>query len=192
MALIIVAGQAKNVGKTALICNIISAFPDLKWTAVKVSNHHHATDNCEVLSEGSGWRILQQNLGADHGDTARFLKSGAVRALLVQTDNHSLKEACATLRHLISGTAAVIVESASAAEFLRHDLLLLFLDSEQSDFKSSATEQLDRADAFVIRDSAPGVGERADRSREKPVFRAFSNHLDPPLLHMLEAKIKSF
>jgi len=192
MALIIVGGQAKNVGKTTLICNIISVFPDLQWTAVKVSNHHHITENCEVLNEGPGWRILQQNRGADHSDTARFLKSGATRALLVQADNHSLEEACVSLMQAIPAETAVIVESASAAEFLKHDLLLLLLDSEQSDFKSSAAEQLDRADAFVIRDSDSGVGQGVHGSRGKPVLRAFPNQLDPALFRMLETRLGNF
>ena len=192
MTLIIVGGQAKNVGKTTLICNIISAFPDLKWTAVKVSNHQHATENCEVLTAGSGWRLLQQNPGADHSDTARFLKSGAARALLVQANDHSMEEACTSLMQVISAATAVTVESASAAEFLRHDLLLLLLNLEQSDFKSSASEQLDRADAFVVRDSDSGVGEGVHHSAAKLVFRAFPYHLDPALLRMLKAKLKGF
>ena len=191
MALIIVGGQAKNVGKTTLICNILSAFPDVKWTAVKVSNHRHATESCDLLGEASGWRILQQNLGADYGDTGRFLKSGAARALLVQTDDHSLKEACSLLLQEIAMADAVIVESASAAEFLRHDLLLLLLDSEKSDFKTSASEQLDRADAFVIRGADSGVGKGLHDGSAKPVFKAFPNHLDSALLRMLDARIKS-
>ena len=87
---------------------------------------------------------------------------------------------------------AVIVESASAAEFLRHDLLLLLLDAEQSDFKSSASELLDRADAFLIRDSDSRVGEGVHPSRGKPVLRAFPDSLDPALLRMLEARLRSF
>ena len=192
MAAIIVGGQAKNVGKTTFICNIISAFPDLKWTAAKVSNHPHVAENCEVLMKGSQWRILQQNPGADHNDTARFLKSGASRALLVQADNNSLEEACTSLMQEISATTAVIVESASAAEFLRYDLLFLLVDAGQVDFKNSAKEHLDRADALVIRDSDSRVGEPVYFSRGIPMFRAFPDHVDPALLRMLKAKLKSF
>lgn len=190
MALIIVGGQAKNVGKTTFICNIICAFPDLKWTAAKVSNHSHVAENCEVLMKGSQWRILQQNPGADHNDTARFLKSGASRALLVEADNNSLEEACTFLMQEISAAAAVIVESASAAEFVRYDLLFLLVDASQVDFKNSAKEQLDRADALVIRDSVSRVGQPVCSSTEIPMFRAFPDHLDPALLYMLKAKLK--
>lgn len=191
MALIIVGGQTKGVGKTTLICNILFAFPELRWTAVKVSNHRHAIESCELLADGSGWRILQQNRGADYGDTARFLKSGAARALLVQTDKDSLKEACSLLIQETAMADAVIVESASAAEFLRHDLLLLLLDSDKSDFKTTASEQLKRADAFVIRSTGSGVGESVHHQWEKPVFKAFPNHLDAALLRMLDARSKS-
>jgi molybdopterin-guanine dinucleotide biosynthesis protein len=190
MAVIVVAGQTKHVGKTTLICNIIAAFPALKWTAVKISSHQHATGKCVVLKERAGWRILLQNPTADHSDTARFLKSGADRALLLHTDNDSLKEACSWLAREISPATLVIVESASAAEFLRHDLLVLVLDAEQTDFKTSAQELLARADVFVLR--GPGSGSKGiAAASETPVFRAFPDRLDPALLHMLATKLTS-
>jgi len=190
MAVIVVGGQTKHVGKTTLICNIIAAFPALRWTAVKISSHQHATENCVVLKERAGWRILQQNRTADHSDTARFLESGADRALLLQTENYSLKEACSWLASEISPATVVIVESASAAEFLRHDLLLLVLSADQTDFKTSAEELLARADVFVRRGQGAGNKGIAGAS-ETPVFRAFRNRIDPALLRMLATKLPS-
>lgn len=189
MALIVVGGQTKNVGKTTLICNIIAAFPKVKWTAVKFSNHAHTPRHCEMRRGGTGWSIWQQSPTKDLNDTARFLESGADRSLLVQAENHSLMDACSSLLQEISPATDVIVESASAAEFLHPDLLLVLLDAAQGDFKESATQQLDHAHAFVIRKADSGVARRIDAAPEVPVFTAFPGQIDPGLVSLLEAKL---
>ncbi|HWY68035.1 MAG TPA: hypothetical protein VNX88_05190 [Terriglobales bacterium] len=191
MARIIVGGQTKDAGKTTLICNIIKAFPAAEWTAVKFSNHRHPAENCEVLTEGPGWIIWEQSATDDQTDAARFLHSGADRGLLVQADNRSLREVCSVLMKEISTTTAVIVESASAAEFLQHDLLLLLLDAAQNDFKESTRQQLGGADAFVLRNSDSRVEQGIEGVKEKPVFTAFLDYLDPGLLRLLAAKLGS-
>ncbi|PYX99953.1 MAG: hypothetical protein DMG64_18155 [Acidobacteria bacterium] len=187
MALIVVGGQTKNIGKTTLICNIIVALPRVKWTAVKITNHLHAPRHCEIFKESGGWTIWNQNPTKDESDTAKFLRSGADRALLVQSEDSSLKEACAFLQAELASAAAVIVESASAMEFLDPTVLLLLLDAAQFDFKQSVKRQLERADAFIIRSSDFKASEWVKRN--KPVFAASSNRLDPALVSMLEAKL---
>jgi molybdopterin-guanine dinucleotide biosynthesis protein len=192
MALIMVGGQAKNVGKTTLICNIIATFRGVRWTAVKISNHGHVPQDCEVVKEGAEWTIWRQNPTNDHSDTALFLRSGADRSLLVQTDNRSLREACASLGQEFSAAPVVIVESASAAEFLDYDLLLILLDAVQDDFKESTRQQLDCADAFLLRNSDLQSKERIDRVNQKPVFAAFRNSLDRGLVSMLAATLGTY
>lgn len=191
MAVIIIAGQTKNVGKTTLVCNIIAAFPNVSWTAVKISNHPHIPQEARKLSEGSGWSIWQQNSPRDHNDTARFLGSGAACSLLVQSDNSSLEPACAALSHELASAKNVIVESASAAEFLHHDLLLILLDAAQDDFKASVKRQLDRADTFLLRNADLGVNAQIDRANQTPIFPAFPDRLDPRLVSLVAAKVGS-
>ena len=41
MAVIIVGGSGRNVGKTTLVCSLIAALPEYRWTAVKISAHEH-------------------------------------------------------------------------------------------------------------------------------------------------------
>ena len=190
MALIVVGGQTKDIGKTTLICNIIEAFPRLRWTAVKITNHLHAPEDCEVVKKSAGWMICNQNSTQDQSDTTKFLRSGAARALLVQAKESYLEEACAFLRLELASAAAVIVESASAAECLAYDLLLLLLDPSRLDFKQSARQQLESADAFIIRSTNVEVPEGMSLPT-KPRFAAPSNHLDPALLSLLEAKLES-
>lgn len=189
MALIIVGGQTKNIGKTTLICNIIAAFPRVKWTAVKITNHLHVLQHCEVVKKSAGWTICNQISTEDQSDTAKFLRSGATRALLVQTKESYLKDACTFLRLELASAAAVIVESASAAECLDYDLLLVILDPSQGDFKQSARQQLESADAFIIRGTEFEIREGMSLP-QKPRFAGSSKHIDPALLSMLEAKLE--
>jgi len=191
MAVIIVGGQTKDIGKTTLICNIITAFPDARWTAVKISNHPHIPRDCENLIKEAGWSIWQQNATGDHNDTARFLRSGVARSLLLQTDNSSLEQACASLNHELALARNVIVESASAAEFLHHDLLVILLDATREDFKDSLRRQLGRADAFVMRNPDLGVKEQIDPANQGPLFAAHSDRLDPRLASLLASKVGS-
>jgi len=192
MALVVVGGQTKNVGKTTLICNIIAAFPRVRWTAVKICSHAHAPQGCERVKAGAGWTIWQQSPTNDRTDTARFLRSGAERGLLIiHTGQPSLREACAHFAH--DGSAGgVIVESASAAKFLDHDLLLMLLDNTQEDLKESARRQFDRADAFLLRNPDLTANACMGRAHQKPIFTAFLDGLDGGLRSMLEAKLAGY
>jgi hypothetical protein len=41
MAIIVVGGSNRGVGKTALVCGLIAALPEYRWTAVKITAHDH-------------------------------------------------------------------------------------------------------------------------------------------------------
>jgi hypothetical protein len=41
MAIIVVGGSNRGVGKTALICGLIAALPEYHWAAVKIATHEH-------------------------------------------------------------------------------------------------------------------------------------------------------
>jgi hypothetical protein len=41
MAIIVVGGSNRGVGKTALVCALIAALPEYRWAAVKVTTHEH-------------------------------------------------------------------------------------------------------------------------------------------------------
>ena len=74
----------------------------------------------------------------------------------------------------IAGAENVIMESNSVIRFLQPDLYLTVLDADNEDFKDSAREFLDRADAVILHQS----DERAkwktvslDALAGKPIFR---------------------
>jgi hypothetical protein len=72
MAIIVVGGSSRGAGKTALVCGLIAALPEFRWTAVKITTHEH----------GSRMPIWEETNPGDETDTARYLAAGAARAFL--------------------------------------------------------------------------------------------------------------
>ncbi len=61
------------------------------------------------------------------------------------------------LRQELAGAENAILESNSIMRFLRPDLYITVLDAATADFKTSAQEFLDRADAVILHDSTDQV-----------------------------------
>lgn len=182
MALILVGGQAKHVGKTTLVCNIISAFPQLRWSAAKITNHKHEVTGCELRLRNGTWSIWEQTVAGDQNDTARFLKAGAKSAYLLQAEDADLMDGWEALRTMVS-ERDVIVESSRAAAFLDADLFLMMLDGSQSDFKASSLQQLDKVNAFLWKDP-PGVPKlELGKNANIPALR---DGVDPRLVTLIE------
>jgi hypothetical protein len=92
----------------------------------------------------------------------------------VRTEQGKLAEAIPTLRNRLEGARNVIIESNSVLKFLRPDLYLTILDPATADFKTSAREFLDRADAIILHehDGATGWnGVSLKPVANRPVFR---------------------
>ena len=39
MAVVVVGGQSRKVGKTSVVCGLIAALPEMRWTAIKLTQH---------------------------------------------------------------------------------------------------------------------------------------------------------
>jgi hypothetical protein len=155
MATIVVGGHSRSVGKTSVVAGLIAALPEMRWTAVKITQFGHGM--CSVNGEACGcaidqhtWSISEEHDRSGQSDTSRFLLAGACRTLWVRTKQGMLAEAMPDLRRALAGAEHVIIESNSVMRFLRPDLYLTVLDPATADFKSSAREFLDRADAVLL------------------------------------------
>ncbi len=156
MRLLLIGGHTRNIGKTALVVDIIRAFPGAQWTAVKITQYGHGI--CSVNGEACGCAPDQHTISLDEEtsrdnrtDTSRFLVAGAARSLWMRTKQGRLTEGLPVLRDALSGAGHVIIESNSLMGLLRPALYVVVLDPARADFKRSALEHLDRADAFVLR-----------------------------------------
>jgi hypothetical protein len=159
MAVIVVGGHSRSVGKTSVVASLIAALPECEWTAVKITQFGHGI--CAVNGAGCGcapdhhrWALEEQAPVRDAAthltDTERFLAAGAKRSLWLRTKTGELAEGMPALRSALAGAQNVLIESNSVIRFLRPELYLVLLDAGNPDFKESAREYLDRADAFLL------------------------------------------
>jgi hypothetical protein len=72
----------------------------------------------------------------------------------VRTEQGRLAEAMPTLRDRLKSARNMIIESNSIMKFLRPNLYLTILNPATADFKKSAQEFLDRADAVILHQSS--------------------------------------
>ncbi|HWC17768.1 MAG TPA: hypothetical protein VG498_12180 [Terriglobales bacterium] len=191
MAVIVVSGQAKDVGKTTLICNILRRFAQFKWAAVKISSHLHSPANTKRLASGSGWNIFEEVSANNDSDTGRFLQAGSLISILVSTEAQALAEACSWLLPHVRKLENAIIESSTGARLLDPDLSLLIVDPGRLEFKASAREQLPRIDALIVRE---GSGKKLKRSTGLlagiPAFQSNLSSLDPGVARLVENVLK--
>lgn len=161
MAIVVIGGQARKVGKTSVVAGLIAALVEYHWTAVKVSQHPHDLSR----AEWPGWVITEEHDRSGASDTSRFLAAGAARALWVRAYPGYLRAVIPELQRKIPIAQNVIIESNSAMRFLRPEVCLLVLDPGNPDFKESARELLPMADGIICRERAATV-----EWTSKPVF----------------------
>ena len=179
MAIVIIGGHSRSVGKTSVVAGLISALREFDWTAVKITQYGHGIcsangEACDCATADHSWAISEERDRSGESDTSRFLVAGAVRALWARTEQGRLAEAMPTFRQRLEGARSVIIESNSVLKFLRPDLYLTVLDPSTEDFKSSAREFLDRANAVILHEAPSGTEWHAVSLKpvaERPIFR---------------------
>lgn len=172
MAIIVVGGSGKDVGKTGLVCAVISALREFEWTAVKITGHDYAGRGESV---DVGEAIREEARAGQETDTARYLAAGARRALLVTRlgDRVPIEE----IRRAVGAEGNVIFESNRIVDTLKPDVCLALVGWRER--KSSFGALLRVADAVVavgdsdMGDVPEGVRrfevERMDRLPEEMV-----------------------
>jgi hypothetical protein len=193
VAVVVIGGHSRSVGKTSVVAGLIAALREFDWTAVKITQYGHGIcsangEACDCATGDHSWAILEERDRSGESDTSRFLVAGAARALWVRTEQGRLAEAMPALRAKIADSPNVIIESNSVLKFLRPDLYLTVLDPATVDFKNSAREFLDRADAVILHDGSEfpaWQGVSLKPVAGQPVFR-----ITPP--QYVSAEIKEF
>jgi hypothetical protein len=179
MAIVVIGGHSRNVGKTSVAAGLIAALREFDWTAVKITQHGHGIcsangEPCDCATADHSWAISEERDRSGESDTSRFLVAGAVQVFWARTEQGRLAEAMPTLRKRLQGARNVIMESNSVLKFLRPDLYLTVLDPSTADFKNSAREFLDRASAVILHESSHGPAWQAVSLKpvaDRPVFR---------------------
>ncbi|MBB6143988.1 molybdopterin-guanine dinucleotide biosynthesis protein [Silvibacterium bohemicum] len=158
MAIVVIGGHSRNIGKTSVVSSLISRLRDLNWTAFKITQYGHGfctADGapCDCQTDDHTIAISAERDPNTGTDSARFLAAGAARSLWVRTRQGMLAEAMPRIRKELATAENAILESNSLIQFLQPDLYLTVLDYGTADFKDSARLFLDRADAVLLRGS---------------------------------------
>ena len=165
MAVVIVGGHTRNIGKTSVVASLIRALPEMRWTAFKITQFGHGV--CSANGKPCGCEtadhtvaVSEERDAATGTDSARFLAAGAMRSFWVRTRQGQLAEAMPRLRKEFDQAQIdggnVIVESNSILRLVRPDVYLAVLDPGIKDFKASALAYLDRADAVLTQHQEMG------------------------------------
>jgi hypothetical protein len=155
VAIVVVGGHTRNIGKTSVVAGVIRAFPEMRWTAFKITQFGHGVcsangEPCDCETASHSVAVSEERDGASGTDSARYLAAGAVRSFWVRTRMGQLAEAMPRIRKEMALAENVVIESNSILRFLRPDLYLSVLDPGTADFKDSARFYLDLADAVLV------------------------------------------
>lgn len=174
MPLVVIGGHSRSVGKTSVVAGLISAFSELHWTAIKVTQYGHGICSangaaCECATADHSLAIAEERDRSGESDTSRFLLAGAAHSWWIRTEQGHLAEAMPRIRKILAGAENTIVESNSILRFLKPDLYLTVLNPATADFKTSAQTFLDRADAVLLHEMSAGEPAAWQRVSLKPV-----------------------
>jgi len=155
MAIVVVGGQSRNLGKTSVVAAIIAALPNLNWTALKLTQFGHGRCSldgkpCHCATDDHCFAVSEEKDPAGRSDTSRFLAAGARRSFWVRTEQGRLHEALPAIQRRLAEAENSILESNSILQFLHPDLYITVLDPSTKDFKASARTYMGRADAVVL------------------------------------------
>jgi len=178
MATVVVGGHTRNVGKTSVVAGLIAALPEYRWTALKITQFGHGMcsadgEPCNCATDEHVWGMTEEVQRSGKSDSSRFLAAGAKQVWWVRSQQGKLAEAMPAIRRKLEGAENVIFESNSILKFVKPDLYLTVLDPATKDFKSSAQEFLDRADAVLLHaaDRVEWEGVSLKSVHGRPVFR---------------------
>ncbi|HVN59564.1 MAG TPA: hypothetical protein VMT63_14795 [Bacteroidales bacterium] len=130
--LLIVGGDGRNSGKTAMICRIIAQLKDERIIPVKISPHFHEPSRglVEITSE-EGYRIFEETSLWSAKDTSRMLQAGAQKVYYIQSSEEALAMAFGKLGELLPADSAVVCESPALIKYIEPGLFILMKGSDR-------------------------------------------------------------
>ena len=209
---IVVGGHTRSIGKTQLVCDIISTFPQANWIAGKITQYGHGIcaqngNDCDCAPDEHIGAIEWEAHPQSGTDSARFLAAGAKRSFWLRTKQGFLAEGLPLMRDALKQSLAepeedsppLIIESNSLMQFLKPSLYFAVIDPAREDFKDSARVALDRADALVLRGSMHDPAATpswmklpANLLRTKPSVSQREGEALPEPLHVLIERVLQY
>jgi hypothetical protein len=177
MAVIVIGGHSRNVGKTSVVAGLISALPEFQWTAMKITQYGHGICSangraCHCATADHMWAVTEERDTSGESDSSRFLVAGATQSWWVRTQQGHLDEAMPRVRQILAGAGNSIIESNSVLGHIEPDLYLTVLNTYTKDFKESAEKFLKKADAVLLQGNGGPAWERVKLPEvpDRPIF----------------------
>jgi molybdopterin-guanine dinucleotide biosynthesis protein len=152
-----IGGYTSNVGKTTLVCDLLTAFPG--WEAIKTTRGHyrscgkdpHACCVSHLLAAEPVVRSGREATYAFGKDTGRYWDAGASNVhWLIATDDQvepGIREALSRVK-----AEGVFVEGNSFARFVEVDFFVMVRREGEEKIKKSAKQVIDEADVVYVSD----------------------------------------
>jgi molybdopterin-guanine dinucleotide biosynthesis protein len=192
-----IGGLTSEVGKTTLLCELLSYFPG--WEAIKTTRGHyrscgkdpHTCCVSELLSDEPTVHSGYELTFCPGKDTGRYWEAGATNVhWLIGTDDQIEAGITQALNRVEA--AGVFVEGNSFTESLKPDFFVMVVRSDQLKMKPTARRALKHASAIYV--STDGAGALlpasppdilADNAADIPVFSVADL---PSLIDFLKTK----
>jgi hypothetical protein len=199
MAIVVIGGHSRNVGKTSVVAGLISALLSCNWTAFKVTQFGHGRCSlngkpCHCATADHTWAISEEKDRSGKSDSSRFLTAGARRSFWVRTEQGRLAEAMPSIMRRLAESENAILESNSILKFIEPDVYISVLDPAIEDFKPSALGALRRANALLVNAAHNGdsawKGVSIEATAERPVFGIRPpQYITPEIVEFMQAKL---
>jgi len=147
---IIIAGTGQNVGKTTLVCNIISQNRDKNIIAVKISPHFHKLTKTDVIiAQTDNYVIIEETKTDTEKDSSKMLKSGARKVFYIQSTDKYLAEVFNEIKKQIPKKSNIIIESGGARNNFKPTLFLMIKHADNNQNKIKSAKLLSLADKII-------------------------------------------
>ncbi len=180
MAIVVIGGHSRNVGKTSVVAGLIAKLPAYNWTAFKLTQFGHGRCSlngrpCQCETADHAWAITEEKDTSGKTDSSRFLLAGAKHSFWVRTAQGKLEQAMPGIQRRLKESENAILESNSVMKFIQPDIYISVLDPATEDFKDSAQPISSNVPmrSFFIAARRPHRNWRRnfpDSLRNRPVF----------------------
>jgi hypothetical protein len=124
--LILIAGNARNVGKTTFGCQVVGQLANNhKVIAIKITPHFHLITNEQIFVAGhdAKWMIYREANPHSSKDSSRYLRAGATDVYYVQVANDScLKPVAEWIITNLNTEEAIVCESAGLGQLIKPEI----------------------------------------------------------------------
>ena len=148
---ILIAGTARNVGKTTLACRLIKRMSEketviaLKFTTIKKGQESLHKEH-EIPKS---YIIYEENNSETRKDTSRMKKSGASKSYWIIAQENYVQEAITTFLNKINSKTWIVAESAILRKYIIPQLFIIVDRKEATNKKEYIQELQLLADYWV-------------------------------------------